>query len=140
MAPADVKAFVDTLQRRGLAYSGDGTAKDLIVVDQLRGPVAGCDWIEFGQISLGGDPQKRVSACRLKGSTQSVVVTPDDWTFEQSLSANPVFVPNEDIEKRLTVVRNENGLDVYRDKATGKEVFIGRAADRLRQKPGGSGT
>jgi hypothetical protein len=73
----------------------------IIVVDQQRGPVAECDWVEFGQISLGGDPQKRVSACRLKGSTQSVIVTPDGWTFEQSLSSSFGFVPNEHLDRSL---------------------------------------
>jgi hypothetical protein len=126
MVPADVKEFVDRLAARGLIYVADGVAQDLVVVDQLRGPTVRCKWIEFGQIDLGGDPNKRVAACRLRGSTQSVVVTPEGWIFEQSLSSSFGFVPNPYLEKSLTFLRHENGMDVYRNELTGKEVFIGR--------------
>jgi hypothetical protein len=129
MAPADVRLFVDALQRRGLTYLVDGVAQDLIVVDQLRGPVANCDWVEFGHINLDRDPKKRVSACRLKGSTESVVITPEDWTFEQSLSSSFGFVSNEHADKSLTLVRQQDGLEVYHNRLTGKEVFVGRAGN-----------
>src|SRR4051795_4165514 len=53
MAPADVKHFVDDLTDVGLTYIVDGTAQDLVVVDQQRGPLVQCAWIEFGYVSLG---------------------------------------------------------------------------------------
>jgi hypothetical protein len=130
MSPADVKAFVDRLAARGLTYIANGVAQDLVVVDQLRGPMVRCDWIHFGQISLDGDPKKRVAACRLNGSTQSVVVTPEGWTFEQSLSSSFGFVPDEHLKKSLTFVRHQDGMEVYRNRLTGKEVFIGRTSTR----------
>ena len=130
MAPDDVRAFVETLQRRALTYLVDGAAQDLIVVDQLRGPVAACDWVDFGQINIEGDPRKRVAACRLTESTQSVVVTPEGWTFEKSLSSSFGFVPNEHLGKSLTLKRDEDGLEVYHNRLTGKEVFVGRTSNR----------
>jgi hypothetical protein len=126
MSPADVEGFVDTIQRRGLTYLVDGVAKDIVVVDQLRGPLARCDWIEFGHISLDGDPNKKVAACRLVGSSQSVVVMPEGWRFEQSLSVSFGFVPNEQVDKSLRFVRRQDGLDVYKNALTDREVFIGR--------------
>lgn len=126
MAPADVEGFVDLLRGRGLTYLVDGFAKDLVVVDQLRGPLVRCDWIEFGRISLDGDPNKKVAACRLAGSSQSVVVMPEGWRFEQSLSVSFGFVPNEHVDKSLRFVRRQDGLDVYKNALTGREVFIGR--------------
>ena len=130
MLPADVEGFVDTIRGRGLTYLVDGVAKDLVVVDQLRGPLARCDWIEFGHISLDGDANKKVAACRLKGSSQTVVIMPDRWTFEQSLSASFGFVPNEHIDKSLRFLRHEGGLDVYENELTGREVFIGRTGQK----------
>jgi hypothetical protein len=126
MSPTDVENYVSRLAKHGLRYIVDGTAKDLIVVDQQRGPAARCDWIEFGHINLDRESKKRVSACRLRGSTESVVVTPEGWTFEESLSASFGFVPNSQIEKSLTFDRHQDGLDVYHNRLTGKEVFIGR--------------
>jgi hypothetical protein len=126
MSPVDVEGFVDILRGRGLTYLVDGVAKDLVVVDQLRGPHARCDWIEFGRIRLDGDPNKKVAACRLEGSIQSVVIMPEGWTFEQSLSASFGFVPNEHVDKSLRFVRQEGGFDIYQNALTGREVFIGR--------------
>lgn len=126
MVPADVKDFIARLAGHGLAYLADGAAQDLVVVDQMRGPLARCGWIEFGQVNLGGDPKERVAASRLVGSTQMVVITPEGWTFEKSLSSSFGFVPNEYIDKSLTFVGNRDRLDVYLNRLTGKEVFIGR--------------
>jgi hypothetical protein len=126
MSPTDVEGYVRKLRERGLTYIVEGVARDLVVVDQLRGPLTRCEWIEFGHVNLGRDRNKRVATCRLKGSTQMVVVTPEGWTFEKSLTASFGFVPNPHLEKSLTFLRHENGMDVYRNQLTGKEVFIGR--------------
>ncbi len=128
MVPADVQAFADSLAARGLTYVADGAAQHLVVVDQMRGPLVRCDWIEFGQIDLDGDPKQRVAACGLIGSTQSVVITPEGWSFENSLSSSFGSVPNEQDEKSLTFLRHQDGMDVYHNRLTGKEVFIGRAS------------
>jgi hypothetical protein len=77
MSPADVQGYVGKLRERGLTYVADGAAKDLVVVDQLHGPLTRCEWIEFGHVNLGSDPNRRVATCRLKGSTRMVVVTPE---------------------------------------------------------------
>ena len=126
MSPQDVEAYVKQLRELGLTYLYDGTAKDLVVVDQMRGPAVPCEWIECGQVDLDSDPSMRATACRLKGSAQSILVRPEGWTFAGSLSESFGFVPNEHIEKSLTFLRREKGLDVYRNELTGKEVYVGR--------------
>lgn len=130
MVPADVKTFVEILQSSGLAYLVDGAAKDLIVIDQLRGPVVKCDWVEFGHVNLAGELKKWVAACQLSGSRQSRVFTPEGWVFEESLSSSFGFVPNEHIEKSLTLKRGEDNLEVYYNRLTGKEVYVGRSSIR----------
>jgi hypothetical protein len=113
--------------RFALTYLQDQQAVDIAVVDQIRGPLVRCDWIEFGHISLDGDAEKRVAACRLRGSTSSQLFTPEGWVFQSSLSASYGFSPNEAAEKGLRFIRSEGGLDVYWSELLGKEVYIGRA-------------
>lgn len=125
MVPQDVGAFVDRLESSGLRFLRAGSAADLAVVDQRSGPTTPCAWLEFGHVNLsaGGN---RVAASRLKGSRSKQIATPPDWTYENSLSASHTFVANEDISARLEFLRTENGIDVYLDKTTGKEVYAGR--------------
>ena len=52
--------------------------------------------------------------------------TPPGWTFEDSLSKKFAFIPIQDAQSRLDFLRSENGVDVFLDRETGKEVFIGR--------------
>ena len=126
MTPQDVESFVLLLKRSGLTYLEDGQAIDLVVADQLHGLASSCSWAEFGHVNMGNDPKKRVAACRLAGSANMQVVTPPEWTFENSLTRSFGFAPTEHVDKSLTYLRHENGLDVYLNSVTGEEVFIGR--------------
>ncbi|MDE0372206.1 MAG: hypothetical protein OXI73_06650 [Rhodospirillales bacterium] len=132
MAPWDAKAFVESLERLGLTYLEGGMARDLVVVDQLQGPATPCDWIEGGHADLEHDPERRVLVARLKGSRQELVYTPDDWTFETSLTRSFGYVPEEHVDKSLTFLRHENGLDVYLNSVTDAEVFVGRSGKAVR--------
>jgi hypothetical protein len=75
MNPADTKTYVDGLERKGLSYLRDGKAVDLVVVDQLRGPVVDCNWVEYGQIAL--NPARHVTACRMHGDDDPHVTFPE---------------------------------------------------------------
>jgi hypothetical protein len=130
MVPADVEQYVTALGTRGLVYVDRGAAKDLVVVDQLRGPACPCRWAEFGNIELDGDPQRRVAACRLKGSTSHTLMKPEGWQFEGSLSQTYGFVPTQQADRGLRFLRSEDQLDVYFNELTGKEVYVGRTARR----------
>lgn len=125
MAPPDAGVFVGQLQEAGLVFVNSGKAIDLVVVDQLRGPTAPCDWLEFGHVSMECG---EVAACRLAGSQSMEVVTPDWWTYEGSLSASHRRVLLGNINNEMKFLRTENGVDVYLDRSTGKEVFIGRTS------------
>lgn len=134
MSPLDVEAFVNSLRQYNILYREHGKARDIAVVDQMRGPLTPCEWINFGQINLNGEPAKQVAACKLAGSQLSKIVTPPGWAFENSLSASYGFVPAEHQHKSLKFTRHENGLDVYLNEVTGKEVFVGRAGEPDRQE------
>ncbi|MBI5431796.1 MAG: hypothetical protein HZA52_03080 [Planctomycetes bacterium] len=126
MSPADVESFVSSLERNGLAFIADGQAQEIAVVDQRRGFSMPCSWAEFGRIDLDGDPRKQIAACRLVGSTERLF-TPAGWTFENSLSSQYLFVGTGWVPEFMDFVRHEQGLDVYRDLRTGKEVYVGRS-------------
>jgi len=67
-----------------------------------------------------------VAAAREVGDETMVVICPEGWQFENSLSAKPRFVRSEDVPAKLTFLRHEGALDVYLDRETGKEVYVGR--------------
>lgn len=126
MAPMDAEAFVHRLTAAGLVHLRDGAAVDIVVVDQLKGPLSQCNWIEYGKIAIDRAGSQKIVVCRLAGSQSTTVVMPSGWTFEQSLSNSHKFVPLEEISKSMKFLRHENGLDVYLDLATGKETYVGR--------------
>lgn len=86
MDPKDMADFIRSLEALGFAFMEDGEAVDLVVVDQTKGIAGLCDWAEFGLVALGGDPSKRVAACRSVGTEEKVLMTPDGWSYEGSLS------------------------------------------------------
>lgn len=126
MAPGDVRRFTDALEQNGLTYLDAAKARDMVVVDQQRGPCVDCDWIEFGRIPLGAGETQLVAACRLKGSQSTTLMMPDEWTYEGSLSEQLVFVPTSELSKHLEYIETDEVGDVYLDKRTGKRVYAGR--------------
>jgi hypothetical protein len=125
MSPADTKAFVYELEKLGLVYIEAGVARDIAVADQQRGFPIPCKWAEFGRIDFDGDPRKQVASCRLLGSSERLF-TPDGWSFDKSLSSQFLFVGSGWVPEFMDFIRHENGLDVYRDLRTGKDVYVGR--------------
>ena len=126
MTPDDVQHFINKLESHGLVYLGNGKAQDMVVADQIHGIASKCDWLEFGHIDWEGNPKHKVAACRLVGSQEPNIYTPDWWAYEKSLSASYGFVPTGQEDKSLKYLRHEDGLDVYFNEMTGKEVYIGR--------------
>jgi hypothetical protein len=126
MTPHDVEHYVRQLQAKGLSYLEREQAIDVVVVDQMRGPMARCKWAEFGHVALDHDEKRRIAVCRLQGSNSSSVATPNGWSFGSSLSASYSFVPSTATEKALKFLRSEDGLDVYWSQLSRKEVYVGR--------------
>ena len=136
MSPSDIETFIRRLEIGGLTFLRDGQAVDIAVVDQTHGPTRPAEWLEFAHLSLGGTENK-VAVCWLfegpriplgihmpaKGMN---LVTPNGWTYEDSLSANSMFVKNEEVQGKLKFLRHEEGIDIYLNRSTGKEVYVGR--------------
>ena len=52
----------------------------------VQGPATQCEKIVCGYLYLEDDPERWVLTVRLKGSQQELVSTPDERTFERSLT------------------------------------------------------
>ncbi|HUE11594.1 MAG TPA: hypothetical protein VMQ54_11675 [Steroidobacteraceae bacterium] len=124
MNPNDGSDYIDRLVGFGLVFMRDGRSVDIAVALQNQGLAVACDWLDYGQIEIA--PGQGVSAVWRKGSASGQVFCPEQWRFERSLSRQYAAVPPQHVGRSLTFLRHDNGLDVYRDALTGKEVFIGR--------------
>lgn len=133
MDPGSVRAFVETLESHGLTFM-----EDMLVIDQVKGPTLDCNWIQFGRFPIGDKPDDRVGMCwlfegeRVMGDALYIkegsmkLYTPPDWRYEGSLSQVFLHVETDELTDRLDFVRTEGNLDVYRDRDTGKEMFVGK--------------
>ena len=99
MSPYAVQQFCEDLQKMGLTFLESGEAVDFAVVDQLFGPTTECSWIEGGKWER--DPYT-VSACRLVGSTDTELATPEDCQFEEPLSESYTFIPHGGLGDRFS--------------------------------------
>ena len=130
MVPDDVQLYVTFLEMHGLSYVVDGKAKDLAVVDQLKGSVLPCDWLHCLLFPWEGDPEKAVMIAtnNFDDIRQGVAVC-EGWCYEGSLSqqGKDAFTKTEDMETRFeSLGRGEDGYDVYRERSTNENRFIKR--------------
>lgn len=125
MNPDDVQAYIDILRQHGLKHLERGRARDMVVMDQVRGPTSACDWVLFGHIDWQRDPAMRVAACMLAGSKLKELVTPDGWTYERSLTRSFTYVPGEPAET-MTLRHSEHGLETWTTPLSAEPLYAGR--------------
>ena len=124
MNPIDVNGFLTTLAGSGLTiFDGTGSCVDLVVIDQRSGPTARCHWIEFFRVPFEAGA---VGAARLKGDRGNKLACPEGWSYESPLSRTAEFFPGVEPGANHEFLGTENGLDVYRERTSGREVYIGR--------------
>jgi hypothetical protein len=84
-SPLEMRSVIRELEKFGFAYLKDGNSADIAIVDQSRGFMAPCDWLEYGHVTIG-DGRTKVAACRLAGCPVKSIVLPLGWVYKQSLS------------------------------------------------------
>lgn len=120
MTPEDAERYIDALKNLDFTFVENDKSVDIVVCDQLRGFTADCEW-------AGTDTDERgVRFCWLYGEDVGDMVTQEGWTYEKSLYTTGSFHDTSEPDDQLEFLRTENGLNVYLDKQTGKEVFAGR--------------
>lgn len=117
MSPVEVQEYVEELVANGLQFQpptigglsiGLRKKDDITVVDQQKGPMVECGWIEFGHLPVDREGGT-ISACWLfegerhgygihmpaKDAEEGMeVATPNGWSYESSLSKEYTFVEN----------------------------------------------
>lgn len=94
LAVEEARDYCAELESKGiLGLNEAGEATDYAVVDQMRGHLAPCPWLELGLVTCVEDGREagQVLAGRLvgapyEGDSESKVVTPEGWTWGQSLT------------------------------------------------------
>lgn len=130
MTPADTEAFITSLEAAGLTFLEGNKAIDLAVVDQDLGPMSQAEWLEMVHFTLDGGEVRVTAAYLLDGSPPSPRRTdwlsaPKTWTYEGSISQIRTQHHVDD-HPELELMDRRDGVDAYRDGATGKEVYTGR--------------
>ncbi|MDX9712566.1 MAG: hypothetical protein RBT56_08585 [Ignavibacteriaceae bacterium] len=129
MDSIDVEEYINFLETNGLIYIDNNQARDIIVVDQLKGPLVDCHWIEFGTIEIGEDTKQKISACRITGSKIKDIVLPENWQYDKSLSKEYLITETEDIDRRMVLFERKDGLRKYFDLKSGKTLYVGRTKE-----------
>jgi hypothetical protein len=130
MSPADAKAYINYLEHCGLRVDETGAAADLAAVFQLSGLKGPCDWLEFDRIELHTHGSSAsVAYCRLQGGVCTQLATPARWKYEGSLSQTFGIFPIASANTGIDFLRHDNGVDVYYDSLSEKEVFVGRTGE-----------
>jgi hypothetical protein len=123
MEPRSVEAFVAELKEHGLQFDQEAQPSDFCVVDQMDGKGSAAEWLSLVEGPIGSNPVQRVKAAMLVGGSCKSLYTPSGWSYENSLSDKPTFVPSDAADTRLLHLGAEDGLDVYWDNEAQRKVY-----------------
>lgn len=116
MTAADASAFVAQLELKGLNASR-GPDSDAVVINEFDQSIEPyCEWLQTGRW------EKAVIGW-LAGTEPRKVVAREGW--DPKVGSGLSFRTSNDAD--IELLRVENNMEVYRDKKTGKELFIGRS-------------
>jgi hypothetical protein len=129
LQPAEMEAFAERIDQLGFCALVDGKCADFAIVDQVHGPIAPCDWFEWGRHVDG------FNVGWLAGTTPGTIVVPAGWKLEDALNIDAVS-PRDASRDRdgLEFVREGDDIDVFRDPQSGREVYL-----RKQAAPSGAG-
>lgn len=85
------------------------------------------DWLKCSMLKLK-DSENEVFACILAGDINfESIKTPAGWSYEKSLSSDEggFGLSQEEFNARFDFIRSEGNIDIYLDKTTGEEVYVG---------------
>ncbi|HTZ40051.1 MAG TPA: hypothetical protein VMB77_07840 [Syntrophales bacterium] len=94
-SPMEMRILIREMEKLGFEYMKEGKSAEIAIVDQSRGFMAPCDWLEYGHVTIG-DGRTRIAACRLAGCPSKNIVLPLGWTYRHSLSDRYRSVPPKD--------------------------------------------
>ena len=114
MTMAEAQRFLAQIAAAGMKVDG-GPDPDAVIVSEFEEPDAPhCEWLQMGKWDKG------VIAWKV-GSDPKKLVARKGWTPEKGSGLE--FGKMEDLE----FLRREGSVEVYRNRKTGKEVYVGRS-------------
>ncbi|MEI7498336.1 MAG: hypothetical protein WCK11_03580 [Candidatus Falkowbacteria bacterium] len=126
MSPSDTGFFVRTLEKIGFAHLLQDQAADFLLVDQVTGPTSGFDWCEFKKIEIDGH---EIIFCKYLTDTDGTLHFPSQWNFEQSLYNKSYKIGMEEIQNKMQCIGVDGHVEVWEDKETGQQFYIGRTSN-----------
>ena len=117
MAPGDADLFVAQLAAKGLTPYRQGAAEDVALARPPGGLLRPCAWLVVGRWG-------QTMIAWLAGAKRGDLHAPANWNAERPMQQ----MSAEEAKRRLEFVRSQDNVDVYRDKETGKELYVGRTA------------
>lgn len=126
----DAESYIRFLASHGLVPANDEHWLDMVALNHIDGIEHPVPWLKTATTTLKPNQTVLVGWLSERQSSDSFTYFPTDfsapegWTYEDSLMANGqlIYPDNSD---RYTLVRQENGVKVYLDRDSGKEIFVG---------------
>src|SRR5262249_28077845 len=121
MTTADAAAYVKQLAGLGFRSPTQQDSPDVAVISQMSGFDYPCDWLELGRIEL--DDGQFVQVAWALGTELSDIVAPPNWK-----PGTMRHIPMTDLSEH-EFLGTEESVDVFRNKATGELLYVGRTQD-----------
>ena len=129
MDPALANEYIQLLLSNGLRF--DSGRADLEIVDQNKGPINDCKWIQFLKTKLK-DTSHDISICWLwegHKPTEGVILKIGSHKIATPANWKPGLMEHGVGTDHLEYLRDEDGMTVYWDPKKKKEVFIVKSSN-----------
>ena len=117
MMSSDADVFVAQLAALGFTPYRKDASEDVAVVSQVDGPLKPCRWLQLGRY-------RGALIAWLAGKPAGDLHATPGWDPDRQLR----HLSADEARERLEFVRSEENVDVYRDRTTGEELYVGRTA------------
>jgi hypothetical protein len=114
MVQRDAELFVAELATKGLTPFRKEVAEDVALVSPEGGLVRPCSWLEIGRWG-------KATIAWLTGKKPGDLHAPANWNAGSATQ----WISTEEAKQHLEFVRADGAVDVYRDRRTGQEYYVG---------------
>jgi len=124
MVESDSVAYVEDLKDYGFRGPSSTESPEVAVVDQNRGFLLPCDWLEVDLWPIATADGRRfgVTVAWLRGEAPTTLAAPPGWIP----GGMDERVPADEFEKKYEFVEARDNVETYRHRDTGKVVYVGR--------------
>jgi hypothetical protein len=119
MTIADASAYIENLVSLGFARPSAEGSPEVALITQAVGFHFPCEWLELDWVDL--DDGQSAEVVWAQGTTLSTLVAPPNWKPGKIRQFTA-----KDLGERAEFLGTENGVDIFRDKTTGEELYVGR--------------